>query len=143
MASVMPQNGQTIVAHGTAYNLYTQTELNVDSIQAAFNRGKSLYTSRNYAQAIASYTNALKIIQTELTSTILLHRAAAHEMQHNYRLALQNSQDANPNNDNTTPMHITRLVPRFYYKTNSKKLLKYFTRGSRTHQNIRETMDFW
>ncbi|KAI9489370.1 hypothetical protein BDB00DRAFT_791162 [Zychaea mexicana] len=78
---------QSIVAHGDAYARIAVAELDFTAIQTAFDQGRTAYASLNYSQAVESYTQALDALYTNLTS-ILLHRAAAYEMQHIYERVL-------------------------------------------------------
>ncbi|KAI8148268.1 hypothetical protein BJV82DRAFT_663650 [Fennellomyces sp. T-0311] len=86
---------QAIVAHGNAYTSLTQNHLDLSAVQESFDQAKAAYAAQQYRTAIKSYTNAMNILQKIAMPTLLLHRAAAYEMEHDYDLALNDCQAAN------------------------------------------------
>ncbi|KAI9276870.1 hypothetical protein BDA99DRAFT_120330 [Phascolomyces articulosus] len=84
-------------------SMLTLTHLDITTTQRAFEQGKQAYASQNYSQAIDLYTHALDLLQSELESVILLHRATAHEKRKEYHRAADDAKRANPYNNLTRP----------------------------------------
>ncbi|KAI9493953.1 hypothetical protein BDB00DRAFT_938714 [Zychaea mexicana] len=92
-----------LASQGESHSLLTVTELDLTATQHAFEQGKQAYAAQNYDQAVELYTRALKSLQTDLESVILLHRATAWEKQNNYQRTVEDAELANPNESLTRP----------------------------------------
>ncbi|KAI8139987.1 hypothetical protein BJV82DRAFT_624677 [Fennellomyces sp. T-0311] len=73
---------------GDAFPLLTVRALDATATYDVFERGKHAYALKNYTEAAALFTLALQTLQSDLLSVILLHRAAAYEMEQKYDLAV-------------------------------------------------------
>ncbi|KAI9276871.1 hypothetical protein BDA99DRAFT_567774 [Phascolomyces articulosus] len=77
----------SLVQSGDAYSSLTVTNLDLKATQIAFEQGKQAYATQNYSNAVNLFSEAIASLQADL-AVILLHRAAAHEMQENYNQAV-------------------------------------------------------
>ncbi|KAI8141078.1 hypothetical protein BJV82DRAFT_187824 [Fennellomyces sp. T-0311] len=94
---------QAIVTHGDTHLSLTCRNLDLTTTQEAFDNGNHAYAADDYTGAIDSYTQALNILRAKIASVILLHRAAAYEMEHDYTSALRDGSQANPNDNSPEP----------------------------------------
>ncbi|KAI9276868.1 hypothetical protein BDA99DRAFT_531963 [Phascolomyces articulosus] len=69
-----------LVQPGDAYRWLTLKDLDLTTIQHAFDQGKTSFTLGDHDQALDCFTHVLDIVQTQLIPTILLYRASVYEM---------------------------------------------------------------
>ncbi|KAI8136669.1 hypothetical protein BJV82DRAFT_675787 [Fennellomyces sp. T-0311] len=92
-----------LVKPGDTHSILTVTALKFGTVNEAFEEGKRAYAVQKYDDAVKHYTCALEALQTDLSSVIYVHRAAAYEMQSKYDLAAADGQEANPHNNAVCP----------------------------------------
>ena len=92
-----------LVNPGDTHSMLTVRALNVNTVNKAFANGKLAFAERKFDDAAVHYTRALEALQADLSATILVHRAAAYEMQGRYDLAAEDGRAANPDNNTANP----------------------------------------
>ncbi|KAI8137131.1 hypothetical protein BJV82DRAFT_363886 [Fennellomyces sp. T-0311] len=82
------------LAPGESYSQITKTRLDLTITQSTFDQGKRAFNQEQYDQAIDYYTQALQALHKHVVSIILLHRAAAYEMDSKFDEAKQDCEYA-------------------------------------------------
>ncbi|KAI8145986.1 hypothetical protein BJV82DRAFT_666536 [Fennellomyces sp. T-0311] len=103
MAQSAYLHASALTKPGDAFRELSVTALNFTATNDAFEQAKHAYATGDYDQAVKLYTSALEALQTDLTSVIHVHRAAAYEMQDKFEQAAQDGLDANPHNTASQP----------------------------------------
>ncbi|KAI8139996.1 hypothetical protein BJV82DRAFT_624708 [Fennellomyces sp. T-0311] len=79
---------------GEAYAHFSRTQFDLSSTQLTFEQAKQAYGKAHFEEAVSLYTQVVVSLQTNILSTVLVHRAAAYEMLQQYDQALQDSKSA-------------------------------------------------
>ncbi|KAI9276917.1 hypothetical protein BDA99DRAFT_121311 [Phascolomyces articulosus] len=119
------------ICHGDAYKTLTQTQFRDCSvIKESFEQGKKAFAAKNYKWAVNSFTQTIESLASNL-SMVLMHRAAAFEMQQKYESAFNDGQRAIYNIANSSTLNI-------YSDTHHATLRDAFitTSNALIHQNL-------
>ncbi|KAI9276880.1 hypothetical protein BDA99DRAFT_600729 [Phascolomyces articulosus] len=75
---------------GDIYTSYPSS-LDMSAIQTEVEQDQNAITARHYRQVTAHYTRDLNAVQSELSSTILLHRVHSYGQQKKYQETLEDA----------------------------------------------------
>ncbi|KAI9493969.1 hypothetical protein BDB00DRAFT_871972 [Zychaea mexicana] len=124
MTLLTAESSVPALIHGEAYSFMTPVQFNLAEMQAAIEQGKQAYNEQRYTDAIRRYTTVLRTLYDDVLPTIHLSCAGAYEMQHQYDLALSESQHASNHPDSYFSQ-----ASAYYFKREYPEAIDAYKRG--------------